>query len=493
MASTPDAQHPDNLAYGQDMIHHMRDSRAFVLRRAARVWAGPPGARRLLSGVDVLVADGRIVAIGPELALPPGPIRAIDASGWLVVPGFVNAHHHLSQQLTRTLAVTGGLIEWLTALYPAWARIDGEAAYAGARAGLAELLLCGVTTVSDFTYFYPRGHADVFDAQVIAAEQLGVRFYPVRGGLAELEAAVRDRLGSALDPFVEERDTLLSEIERAAAKLHDPAPDAMVRVGAGLTEKAYHDPGLMQELAELAERLDLRLHTHLHPRPDERAVATSAGAGDPVAYLRACGWWSERLWVAHGTGLESGELHAMAQHGIGLCTCPSSNARFATPIAPAWDLHRRGGTVGIGVDGAASNDSGDFVGECRLAWQVQRIRAGATDAEPGALGPETVLEWATAGGAALLGWPELGQLVEGGPADLAAFDLDRLDRVGASDPLASLLLCGIDHRATFVAVAGRPRVEHGQLVDHDEQAIARAAQQAAQALTATPAGSPRAR
>jgi 8-oxoguanine deaminase len=474
-------------------MDHMRDIPAFVLRRAAYVWSGPPGDRRLQSGVDVLVADGRIAAIGSDLTLPDGPVRTIDASGWLVMPGFVNAHHHLSQQLTRTEAVTGGLIDWLAALYPAWARMDGEAAHAGACAGLAELLLCGVTTVSDFTYFYPRGHADLFDAQVIAAQQLGVRFYPVRGGLVELEAAVRERLGSRLDPFLEERDVLLSEIERAALKLHDPSPDAMVRVGAGLTEKAYHDPGLMEELARLAERRDLRLHTHLHPRPDERAVATSAGVGDPIEYLRACGWWSDRLWVAHGTGLEPGELYAMASHGVGLCTCPSSNARFATPIAPAWDLHRRGGTVGIGVDGAASNDSGDFVGECRLTWQVQRIRAGATDAEPGALGPETVLEWATAGGAALLGWPELGQLVEEGPADLAAFDLDRLDRVGVSDPLAALLLCGIDHRAAFVAVAGRLRVEYGRLVDQDEDEIARAAQRAADQLTAAPAAPPRAR
>jgi 8-oxoguanine deaminase len=471
------------------MMDDMGDSQAFVLRRAGAVWSGQPGARRLLQGVDVLVAGGRVAAIGADLPLPPGPLRAIDASGWLVLPGFVNAHHHLSQQLTRTVSVTGGLIDWLAALYPAWARLDGEAAHAAARAGLAELLLCGVTTVSDFTYFYPRGHADVFDAQVLAAQQLGVRFYPVRGGLVELEGAVRERLGSLLDPFVEERDVLLSEIERAATKLHDPAPDAMVRVGAGLTEKAYHDPGLMDELAQLAERLELRLHTHLHPRPDERAVAAAAGVGDPVAYLRACGWWSDRLWVAHGTGLEPGELDAMASHGVGLCTCPSSNARFATPIAPAWDLHRRGGTVGIGVDGAASNDSGDFVGECRLTWQVQRIRAGASAAEPGELGPETVLEWATAGGAALLGWPELGQLVEGGPADIAAFDLDRLDYVGAGDPLAALLLCGIAHRATFVAVGGRPRVEDGRLVNHDEDEIARAARAAAERLSAQPATS----
>jgi 8-oxoguanine deaminase len=459
-----------------------------LLRNAAYAWTGSPGTRELVSGIDVLLANGRVSQIAANLHTTD-KARTIDASGWLLMPGFVNAHHHLSQQLTRTCAVAGGLVEWLAALYPSWSRMDAEAAYAGARVGLAELLLCGVTTVSDFTYFYPHGHADIFDSQVLAAQELGMRFYPVRGGLVELESAVRDRVGTLLDPVLENRDVLLSEVERVATALHDPGPDAMVRVGAGLTEKAYSDRGLMQELADLAERLGLRLHTHLHPRPDERIFAAEVGAHDPISYLRECGWWSERLWVAHGTRLKHDELDAMVRDRVGLCTCPSSNARFATPIAPAWDLHSRGGAVGIGVDGAASNDSGDFLGECRLAWQVQRIRHGAADATPASApeiippAPETVLEWASAGGAALLGWPELGQLVQGGPADIAAFDLDRFDRVGASDPLASLILCGIDRRATFVAVQGRPVVEAGHLVGHDEHEIARTARVAERALS----------
>jgi 8-oxoguanine deaminase len=459
-----------------------------LLRNAAYAWTGSPGTRELMSGIDVLLAEGRVSEIGANLQAT-GEVRTIDASGWLLMPGFVNAHHHLSQQLTRTRAVAGGLVEWLAALYPSWARMDAQAAYAGARVGLAELLLCGVTTVSDFTYFYPRGHPDIFDSHVLAAQELGIRFYPVRGGLVELESAVHDRVGALLAPALEDRDVLLSEVERVARALHDPGPDAMVRVGAGLTEKAYRDRGMMQELAALAEQLGLRLHTHLHPRPDERILAAEVGVCDPISYLRECGWWSERLWVAHGTRLEHDELDLMVRHGVGLCTCPSSNARFATPIAPAWDLHSRGGTVGIGVDGAASNDSGDFLGECRLAWQVQRIRHGAADATPAQahelipLGPETVLEWASAGGAALLGWPELGQLVEDGPADIAAFDLDRFDRVGASDPLASLVLCGIDHRATFVSVRGRPVVEDGHLVGHDEHEIAHTARLAERALS----------
>jgi cytosine/adenosine deaminase-related metal-dependent hydrolase len=454
-----------------------------ILRNAGAAWIGPPGERALRRNLDIEIAAGIATTIGAVGPAGDG-VREVDASNWLVVPGFVNAHHHLSQQLTRTCAVRGDLIEWLTELYPRWARIDAEMAHAAAAAGIAELLLSGVTTVSDFTYFYPRGHADIFDAQVDAARQLGCRFHPVRGGLAELEAAVRARLGDGLGAALESRDELLSEVERTVAAYHDPAPTAMCRVGVGLTEKAYGDEGLMLELAALAERHDLRLHTHLHPRADERELARSGERPGAVEFLQATGWWTDRLWVAHGTQLLPDELEAMAHGGVGLCTCPSSNARFGMPIAPAHDLHALGGKVAVGVDGTASNDAGDFISECRLAWQVQRIRGGS--AQNGQPGPtiDEVLEWGSAGGAAVLGWPQIGSLVEGGLGDVACFDLSGFEYAGAVDSLAALLLCGVGRRASFVAVGGRPVVEDGQLLGVDEEELSRSAHRAAEGLWA---------
>lgn len=456
-------------------------ARELLIRDVAAAWVGPPGARELLSGVDVLVSGNRVRRIGAGVDTR-ADCRVVDGSNWLVLPGFVNAHHHLSQQLTRTVAVQGGLIDWLTELYPVWARLDADVAYHAARVGIAELLLTGVTTVSDFTYFYPRGRADVFDAQVLAAQALGCRFAPVRGGLAELEAAVAERLGDALEPFVEDRDALLEHAERAVRTHHDASPASMCRVGVGLTEKAYGDPQLMRELAELAERCDVRLHTHLHPRPDERRHCAETHGTDPIGFLRECGWWSERLWVAHGTRLLAGELVELARTGVALCTCPSSNARFGTPIAPAWSLDRAGGAVALGVDGAASNDGGDYVGECRLAWQMQRVRAAAVDEELDELTPAAILEWATAGGAKALDWPELGRLEQGGLADIAAFDLARLDFTGHDDPLSALLLCGIGHRAQLVVVDGRVVVDGGRLAGIDEAELAAQARAAAVAL-----------
>jgi cytosine/adenosine deaminase-related metal-dependent hydrolase len=454
-----------------------------ILRNAAAAWTGPPRGRQLQRGVDIEIRAGRTVAIGTADPAREGD-REVDASGWLVLPGFVNAHHHLSQQLTRTRAVRGSLIDWLAELYPRWGRIDAEMAHAAAADGIAELLLSGVTTVSDFTYFYPRGRADIFDAQVLAARELGCRFHPVRGGLAELEAAVRARIGGGLDAVLESRDELLAEAERVVEAYHDPAPDATCRVGVGLTEKAYGDEGLMLELAALAERHDLRLHTHLHPRADERELARSGEHPGAVEFLQATGWWTDRLWVAHGTQLLPEELSLMAGSGVGLCTCPSSNARFAMPIAPSHDLHRLGGKVAVGVDGAASNDSGNFVSECRLTWQVQRVRGGSAGTDQPGPTIEEVLEWGTAGGAAVLGWPQIGSLVEGGLADVACFDLSGLEYAGADDPLDALLLCGVGARASFVAVGGRPVVEGGRLVTADEEEIARRAHRAAADLWA---------
>lgn len=452
-----------------------------VLANTGAAWTGAPGNRTLRRGIDVVVEDGAVSALEPGAPRPAGA-RIVAADGWLVLPGFVNGHHHLSQQLTRLAALDGGLTDWLTELYPLWVRVDAETAYHGARVGLAEVLLTGVTTVSDFTYLYPRGSADIFDAHVRAAQELGCRFYPVRGGIAELEAAVEQRLDGRLAPYLEDRDALLSEIERVVARYHDPGAASRCRVGVGLTEKAYHDPALMRELAELAEHRDLRLHTHLHPRPDERELAEREHGVDPVAFLDDTGWWSDRLWVAHGTGLRDPEVQAMAQAGVGLCTCPSSNARFGLGIAPAWDLARAGGKVAVGVDGAASNDGGDYVGECRLTWQAQRIRAGARSGDFAAVTADTVLEWATAGGAAVLDWPELGHLTVGAPADIACFDLAQLDYAGAPDPLAGLLLCGTSHRAALVCVGGEVVVEGGRLVRADEEAIASEGHAAARAL-----------
>lgn len=450
---------------------------AVVLRHVGHAWVGVGADRQILSGVDIVLEGGRVTAIGDDAVRPEGA-RVIDASNWLVLPGLVNAHHHLTQQLTRTLTPAGNVFDWLAECYPKWARLTAETALPGARIGLAELLLAGVTTTADLSYFFPRGRGDIYDAQVQAATDLGIRILAIRGGMRDVGAEVRSMIGGKVDAAIEPTETLLTELERVTGAYHDADSAAMVKVGVGLTEPLWDEPRLMRELAEFADRHALGLHTHLHPRPSDRDAHPGPGVSGALEEL---GWWHDRLWVAHGTNLSDDELSEMQAAGVALASCPSSNARLATPIAPTWKLHRLGGTVALGVDGAASSDSGDLLGEARLAWQLQRIASRGRD-DAGLLTPRVVLEWATSGGAAALGWPGLGELSTGGLADLACFDLSGVDFVGADDPLDALILCGLSHRASLVVVCGRIVVEDGHLTTTDEAVLAADGKRAAAAL-----------
>lgn len=429
-----------------------------LLRRACHAWVGTSPTRTLADDVDVLIDDGTIQAIGRDLPAPPHA-RRIDASRWLVMPGFVNAHHHLSQQLSRTRATGAGVLNWLAECYPLWHRLDAAAAHVATQAAMTELVLTGVTATADLSYYFPCGTEDAADAQITAARSVGPRLLFARGTLRTVGAEVVARIGNEFEADIEAPRDYLRELQRLHETYNDGTHRGRVRIAAGVTEPLWNDRAFMRDIAMVAQDREMRLHTHLHPRPEDLA----ATGGDPVAALRDLGWWGPHMWVAHGTRLHDDTLRAMADEGVALSTSPSSNARLGSPIAPAARLDRMGGVVAIGVDGGASNDSGDFVGECRLAWQMQRTR----DPELMA-GPTRVLDWATTGGARALGWDGLGELVVGGQADIACFDLHRLDRAGTSDPLAALVLTGLSHRADCVLVDGRVVVEDGRPVLIDE-------------------------
>lgn len=437
-------------------------ARPLLLRRARWVWSGSASSRVLREDVDVLVQEGMVRRIGRIDTAPPDA-EVIDASGWLVLPGFVNAHHHLSQQLTRTRAAGAGVLDWLAACYPLWSRLDAEAVHAATRAALAELVLTGVTTTADLAYYFPRGTADAADAQIEAARETGIRLVLARGTMRTVGPHVGARVGDDIDAGIESTEEYIAELARLREAYHDDHPRALIRLAAGATEPIWDDPAAMRSIADTARDGGMRLHTHLHPRPDD----LTATDDDPIRALRSVGWWGPHVWVAHGTRLDDRMLAAMATDGVALSTSPSSNARFGSPIAPAARLDRAGGIVAVGVDGGASNDSGDFLGECRLVWQMQRTR------DPELIGsPTRVLEWATTGGARALGWDGLGVLAEGAPADIACFALDDLDHAGADDPLAALLLCGLSPRAQCVIIDGRQVVGGGRLLHLDEGSLA---------------------
>jgi cytosine/adenosine deaminase-related metal-dependent hydrolase len=401
----------------------------------------------------VLVTDGFVEAAGsgPE---PESDTRD-DLDGAVVTPGLVNVHHHLNQTLTRARAQQADLFTWLKALYPLWARIDAESEHAAASAGLAELALSGCSTVFDHHYVFPRGGGDLIEAEMTAARELGVRLIPSRGSMDLGESDG----GLPPDGLVEDPDEVLAETERLASRY----PELVVAPCSPFSVSGR----LMTESAALARRLGLKLHTHLAETIEEDAYCRELYDCRPVEYLEQLGWLDGDVWCAHCVHLDGDDVARFAKTGTGVAHCPSSNLRLGAGVAPVRQLLDAGVRVGLGVDGSASNERGDLANEVRQALLVARGRDG-----PAALTARDALRLATHGSAAVLGRDDVGSLEPGRSADIAVWRTDRLEFGGAEDPVAALVLSG-PHRVEQLLVAGEDVVREGQLVNADEQQIAR--------------------
>ncbi len=414
--------------------------------------------RRELAGGWVAIDRGFVAGVGPGTEAPPAARRVLRADGCLVTPGLVNTHHHIYQNLTRAYrpATAASLFDWLTTLYPRWAGLDEEAAYVSTWVGLAELAVSGCTTSTDHLYVHPAGAGDLLGASIAAARDLGVRFHPTRGSMS---LSQKDG-GLPPDSVVEDDDTILAASEAAVAAHHDPAPGAMVRVALAPCSPFSVTPDLMRRTAQLAQDLDVRLHTHLAEDPDEDAFCLETYGCRPIEHFENCGWGTDRAWVAHCIYPSAAEIARLGRWGTGVAHCPSSNMMIGGGgIAPVTDYRAARVPVGLGCDGSASTDSASLWLEARGALLLARQRGGPT-----AFTAREALELATRGSAACLGrLGELGMLVPGAAADLVAWRLDGLAFAGAlSDPVEALLRCG-PTAAHHTVVAGHPLVEGGEL------------------------------
>jgi cytosine/adenosine deaminase-related metal-dependent hydrolase len=405
----------------------------------------------------ILAEDGIVREVGDGER--PEADEVEDLGGAVVTPGLINTHHHLWQNLTRARAQQANLFGWLKELYPVWAGIDDEAEYAAARCGLAELALAGCTTVFDHHYLFPPGVGGLLEAEIIAARELGVRIVASRGSmdLGETDG------GLPPDAIVERRDDVLAATETAAGL----ADGAAVEIAVAPCSPFSVTRGLMQESAELARRLGLRLHTHLAETVEEEEYCQELYGCTPVEYLEQLGWLAEDVWCAHCVHLSADDVATFGQHDVGVAHCPSSNMRLGAGIAPVRDLLDAGVRVGLGVDGSASNERGDLFMEVKQSLLVARARGG-----PEALTARDALRLGTRGSAAVLGRDDLGQLAPGKRADLAVWRTDTLALGGAEDPVAGLVFSG-PHRADRLYVGGEAVVRDGGLVRADEEQIAR--------------------
>jgi cytosine/adenosine deaminase-related metal-dependent hydrolase len=409
----------------------------------------------------LLVDDGVVAEIGE--GNPPPAEHFENLGGALVTPGLVNTHHHLYQTLTRTRAQEADLFAWLRALYPVWARMDAEAEYAAARAGLAELALSGCTTIFDHHYVFPRGQAGLVEAEIQAARELGLRIVAARGSMDLGES----QGGLPPDELVEDPDAALADTEGLAV-LHEEGSGAWAQVAVAPCSPFSVSKRLMMESAELARRLGLRLHTHLAETAEEDEYCLGLFGCRPLEYLEQVGWLAGDAWCAHCVHLTNDDVARFGAAGTGVAHCPTSNLRLGAGIAPVGEMRARRVPVGLGVDGAASNERSDLLLEVKQALLLARARGG-----PEAMTVRDALRLGTRGGAAVLGRGDIGALTPGRCADFAVWRTDALEFGGADDPVAALVLSA-PHRVDRLYVGGEEVVQDGYLARADEDEISAA-------------------
>lgn len=429
---------------------------ADLLIENARCLATLDDERRELSGGWVSITDGLVEAVGN--GEPPNAKRVIDADGCLVTPGLINSHHHMFQNLTRAYApmTNMALFGWLQSVYSLWRAIDAESIYVSTWVGLAELALSGCTTSTDHLYLHPKDGGDLLGAEIEAARDFGMRFHPTRGSMSLSE---KDG-GLPPDDVVEEDDDILAASEAAVAHHHDRSWGAMTRVALAPCSPFSVTEQLMVRTAELAEKLDVRLHTHFAENSEDDEFSITTFGCRPTEYLERTGWCTDRTWVAHCVMPNQDEVLRLGAAGIGAAHCPSSNLILASGLAPVVDMRAAGVHVGLGVDGSSSADSASMWMEARQAMLLAKLRNGAPAGTA-----RMALEIATLGGAACLGRSgELGVLSPGAVGDVAIWSLTGPSFAGAvSDPIEAWLRCGpIGARDTIVH--GRDVVRDGRLM-----------------------------
>ncbi|AUR08345.1 8-oxoguanine deaminase [Phaeobacter inhibens] len=409
--------------------------------------------RSQLSAVDLRIRDGIIAEIGSGLTTEG---ERISGKGCVVTPGLVNTHHHLYQNLTR--AVPGAqdalLFGWLKRLYPIWSAFTPDDIHVSAQLGLAELAFSGCTLTSDHLYLYPNGSR--LEDTIEAAGDIGLRFQPTRGAMSIGESAG----GLPPDSLVEDERAILDDMIRVVDRFHDPAEGSMCRVALAPCSPFSVSRELMRDSALLARDKGVMLHTHLAENDEDIAYSLAQFGCRPGQYAEDLGWTGPDVWHAHCVKLDAEEIDLFARTRTGVAHCPCSNCRLGSGIAPLRAMRDARVPVGLGVDGSASNDMASLISEARQAMLLQRVAQGAD-----AMSAYEALEIATRGGAEVLGWPDVGQLVVGKRADIAIWDVTGVASSGSWDP-AALLLAG-PAQVKHLFVEGRQIIRDSNLATMD--------------------------
>lgn len=422
--------------------------------------------RRELQDHSILIENGFITAIDAHIEEEKGwEVR--DGRGYWVFPGLINTHHHLYQTLTRCVPEVqeAQLFQWLKTLYPIWARLTPEGVGTGARLGLGELLKSGCTTAVDHHYVFPRRVSPyLIDVQIEAARELGIRFHPCRGSMSRGEKEG----GLPPDSVVQDEETILKDCLRLIKEYHDPQPNSMCQIVLAPCSPFSVTPSLMEDTIALAREYGIYCHTHLAETMDEEEYCLETLGLRPLEFMEKTGWLGRDVWFAHGIHFQEEELEVLARTQTGVAHCPVSNQKLSSGVAKIPRMLALGVPLGLAVDGSASNDSSNMMGEMKAALLIHKLYWGIDS-----VSARDILTMATRGGADLLGREDLGSLEPGKAGDLFMVKKNRLGFAGAgSDPITALIACGDTLQVDCTIVRGRVVVEEGRLQHVDEEALA---------------------
>jgi len=417
--------------------------------------------RREIRDGALWVRDRTIEQVGTTAELPQTADEVLDLQGrYLVLPGLVNTHHHFFQALSRVIPAVQNcdLFHWLTGLYPIWANLTAEGVYVSAQVAAAELMLSGCTTASDHLYLFPNDCQ--LDDEIRAMQDIGLRFHASRGSMSVGES----QGGLPPDSLVERETDILRDSQRLIEQYHDNDRHSMLRITLAPCSPFSVSQDLMRESAALARSYPgVRLHTHLAENQSDVDYSLATFGLIPGDYAESVGWLGQDVWHAHCVQLTDGSIAKFGKTGTGVAHCPCSNMRLASGMAPIRKMLDHGVAVGLGVDGSASNDSGNLLQEARMAFLMARVR----DRQAAAMTARQALEIATLGGAKVLGRDDIGALAPGMSADFIAVNGDRPQLAGAHhDLVAALIFCAID-RVDYSFINGKKVIDQGHLTTLD--------------------------
>lgn len=437
----------------------------------------------------------------------------IDAKDMVILPGFINTHHHLYQNLTRCFSASQDvpLFDWLTTLYPIWSKLEPYDFYISALVGIVELILSGCTTTVDHLYIFPGGQDTVIENELRAVKKSGIRFCLARGSMSLSE----EEGGLPPKELVQEEDEILKQCQKLAEKYgekkselknqgkriqednnsnefqtikrnrednnnnnfpkmksvqeYDNDEFPRIQLILAPTSPFSVTKSLMEKIMELALEFNLKCNTHLAENRQENEFCLERYNQRPFDYMKEVGWIRGNVFFTHTVYLNEDEILKLAKSGVGVSHCPSSNMRLTSGIAPIKEMLDANVNVSIGVDGSSSNDSSNMLAETRMAMLCQRSRGSDK-----IISTEQTLEMATLGGAKVLGRDdEIGTIEEGKKADIIGFDLNKIEYAGAyENPIGALLLCQPTNVALSI-INGRLIVKNGKLLNLDLRKVLR--------------------